>query len=146
MLVAKTLGNGTQAKVYMSNKQTAIKIFENEDNRYFQKELAALNALKGHPNVISILQEENHALLRENSDEEKVVSFLALEYISGKNLQTKLNKGGRLPQREVWHLFGQLMTAVKAIHGGQHTFENCGYVGRAHRDLKPANIMIKEDN
>jgi eukaryotic-like serine/threonine-protein kinase len=57
------------------------------------------------------------------------------------------NATNGLPERQIWHLFGQLMQGVRDIHGSQQKFLEEGYVGLVHRDLKPRNLIIgKDDN
>lgn len=58
--------------------------------------------------------------------------FLVMELCEGLDLRRLLLRRGRLPEREVRAILGQLALALEYIHGA----------GIVHRDLKPANVMV----
>lgn len=64
--------------------------------------------------------------------------YLAMQYISGKNLGAVLEQetGGRLTLEEGVCLGAQLSSILVAVHGAGR--------GVFHRDLKPENIMVSE--
>ena len=59
-------------------------------------------------------------------------SFLTMEYIDGEDLQSLLQRIGRLPRDKATELARQLCAGLQAAH----------QQGILHRDLKPANVMI----
>ncbi|MFZ5469214.1 MAG: protein kinase domain-containing protein [Myxococcota bacterium] len=90
----------------------------------FQREAKAASRLN-HPNSISILdfgQADDGAL------------FIAMEYVSGKDLHQILSKEWPLPEARVVRIVGQVLSALADAHGA----------GVIHRDLKPENIMVEQ--
>ena len=79
-----------------------------------------------HPNIVTIhdvgtLDSDGHA-------------FMAMEYVTGVNLQEHLAGGGRLPFPQVAAVARQAAEALDYAHG-------CGVV---HRDVKPGNLVLAE--
>ena len=58
--------------------------------------------------------------------------YTVMEYIDGESLDKHLNRGERFSQTQVVKWYGQLASALEAIH--KHNI--------CHRDIKPANIML----
>jgi serine/threonine protein kinase len=58
--------------------------------------------------------------------------FLVMELCEGADVQRIVNYQGRLPERDVRPILGQLAHALEYIHGR----------GLVHRDLKPSNVLI----
>lgn len=55
-----------------------------------------------------------------------------MEYVPGGDLGSVINKHGRLQELQVKSISGQLLSALKYLHG----------MGITHRDVKPDNILI----
>ena len=79
-----------------------------------------------HPNVLK---------LHEVVVTEKAIN-LVLEYAAGGDLANYIATRGRLPPKEAWRIFRQLVNAVAYLHD-RHI---------AHRDLKPENIFLNANN
>jgi len=77
-----------------------------------------------HPNIVTI-----HDV---GTRETEGTAFIAMEYVTGTNLQELLAGGGRLPIPQVADVARQMADALDYAHG-------CGVV---HRDIKPGNIVL----
>jgi len=77
-----------------------------------------------HPNIVTI-----HDV---GTRESEGTAFIAMEYVTGTNLQELLAGGGRLPIPQVADVSRQAADALDYAHG-------CGVV---HRDIKPGNIVL----
>ncbi len=60
--------------------------------------------------------------------------FIAMEFVSGKDLHQILSKEWPLPEARVVRIVGQVLSALADAHGA----------GVIHRDLKPENIMVEQ--
>ena len=85
------------------------------------KEIRLLKLLN-HPNVIRL------RVLHTNAE-----ILMVMEYVPGGDLLDVLNTQPRFAEKEVRHIFGQVVCGVAFCHS----------LGVAHRDLKPENILIK---
>ncbi|HZH04859.1 MAG TPA: protein kinase, partial [Myxococcaceae bacterium] len=98
--------------------------FLSDDNTVarFRREARAASRLR-HPNSIRILdfgQVEDGAL------------YMAMEYVSGKDLHTIFAEQFPLPEARTAQLMAQVLSALGAAHRA----------GVIHRDLKPENVMV----
>jgi CHASE2 domain-containing sensor protein/tRNA A-37 threonylcarbamoyl transferase component Bud32 len=75
-----------------------------------------------HPNVLPIYE----------AGEDRGVLFIAMRFVEGVDLETRLALHGPPPQDEAITVFRQLASAVDSAHA----------VGLIHRDLKPANVLL----
>jgi serine/threonine-protein kinase len=133
--VEALIGEGGMGKVYKAtqlvlDKPVVLKVLRQallSDERTvarFQREAKAASRLN-HPNSISILdfgQADDGAM------------YIAMEYVSGKDLHHILSREWPLPEQRVIRIVGQVLSALSDAHGA----------GVIHRDLKPENIMIEQ--
>jgi serine/threonine-protein kinase len=90
--------------------------------RFYQE--AQIAGRLSHPNIVTI-----HDVGTRDSEG---TAFIAMEYVTGTNLQELLAGGGRLPIPQVGEVAKQVADALDYAHG-------CGVV---HRDIKPGNIVL----
>lgn len=64
--------------------------------------------------------------------EENQTAYIAMEYITGCSLKSKLDKEGRLPEAEVLRYVHQIGDALQFVHD-KHIL---------HLDIKPSNILV----
>jgi CHASE2 domain-containing sensor protein len=136
--LVKELGRGAMGIVYQGldpkiNRTVAIKTIHFDDveeamisrakERFFREAQAAggLN----HPNILTIY----------DSGEEMDVAWIAMEYLSGKDLEAYCKPGSLLPWPRVLEISAKTADALDYAH--KH--------GVVHRDVKPANIMLLEN-
>ncbi len=63
------------------------------------------------------------------------LTYIAMEFLEGENLQKYCRKGNLLPLRKILYVVGETATALNYAHSH----------GVIHRDVKPANIMLLND-
>ena len=133
--VEALIGEGGMGKVYKAtqlvlDKPVVLKVLRQallSDERTvarFQREAKAASRLN-HPNSISILdfgQAEDGAM------------YIAMEYVSGKDLHHILSREWPLSESRVIRIVSQVLSALSDAHGA----------GVIHRDLKPENIMVEQ--
>lgn len=90
----------------------------------FQQEFRAAQPLN-HPHLVRVfdLQEAENTV------------FLVMEYIDGRSLGERLERGGALPLPEAVHILTQIAQALDWLHDQ----------GILHRDVKPDNIVVSSD-
>ena len=126
------IGHGGMSIVYRAEhlrlgRTVAVKLLSpqlSEDESFrerFERE-SRLAASLDHPNIIPIYE----------AGDENGVFFIAMRYVDGADLKTRLNEGGRLDPDKVAPLIAQVAAALEAAHAK----------GLIHRDVKPANILI----
>jgi serine/threonine-protein kinase len=76
-----------------------------------------------HPNIVT-----THDIVSRGR-----ASFIVMELVEGRDLQSLLQERGRLGLDETLGILGQVATALDHAHAS----------GVVHRDIKPANIMIE---
>jgi eukaryotic-like serine/threonine-protein kinase len=128
------LGTGGMGQVYLAqdtslNRKVALKVLpaevaSNEDRmRRFKQEATAAASLN-HPNIAHVYEIGEAAGL----------NFIAMEYIEGVTLRTKIHEDlEELPK---------LLRILQHVAEGLAKAHDAGIV---HRDLKPDNIMITSD-
>jgi serine/threonine-protein kinase len=131
------LGRGAMGIVYKGldpkiNRTVAIKTVHFDDveeamvpqvkERFFREAQAAggLN----HPNILTIY----------DSGEEMDVAWIAMEFLSGKDLEVYCRKNNLLPWPRALEICAKAADALDYAHKK----------GVVHRDIKPANIMLLE--
>jgi serine/threonine-protein kinase len=87
----------------------------------FKREAQAAGRLS-HPNVVQVY----------DYGEQGGLAYLVMEYIEGGSLKGLIDKGERLPLKQVARVMDELLAALGHAHEK----------GIVHRDIKPANIML----
>ncbi|HTB10857.1 MAG TPA: protein kinase [Bryobacteraceae bacterium] len=129
--ILSLLGAGGMGEVFLAedtrlHRKVALKVLlpevaqDKEKLARFVQEARAASALS-HPNAAHIYE----------IGEADGRHFLAMEYIEGATLETRLS-GEPLPMAEIISIASQVADALDAAHAR----------GIAHRDIKPANLMI----
>lgn len=126
--VVRPLGKGSMGQVYLARGpggvRVALKLLTRRKKvarQRFDREVEVGRAID-HPNVVRVL----------DHGEVQGVPFLAMEYVRGENLQTVLERHGRLKPRVVLRLTRCLAVGLEEFHGR----------GLIHRDVKPANLLV----
>jgi two-component system LytT family response regulator len=130
--ILSLLGQGGMGEVFLAedthlHRKVALKVLlpevakDTEKLARFVREARAASALS-HPNAAHIYE----------IGEANGRHFLAMEYIEGTTLETKLGAVEPLPMAEIVSIAVQVADALDAAHSR----------GIVHRDIKPANLMI----
>jgi serine/threonine protein kinase len=90
----------------------------------FEQEYAAASSLD-HPNVVRALD-----FSKEGSS-----PFLVMEFVDGESLGQRIERDGKIPEREAIHIIGQVAQALHKAHKQ----------GLIHRDVKPDNVLVTTD-
>jgi hypothetical protein len=85
-----------------------------------------LAASLDHQNVIPIFRAGEH----------EGVLFLAMRYVDGDDLRSRIRERGRIEPREAAGIAAQVGSALDAAHAS----------GLIHRDVKPANVLLTADD
>ncbi len=100
-------------------------------SRFLREARAA--AKLNHPNIATIF-EVGEAASGQDSDHPDKILYIAMEYVEGEDLSTRLESGG-LDLAESLAVGSQIADALAAAHQS----------GVVHRDLKPHNIRLTPD-
>jgi|APFre7841882724_1041349.scaffolds.fasta_scaffold01096_7 serine/threonine-protein kinase len=136
--IRRELGKGAMGVVYegydpMIERTVAIKTvrpeqLEGEDAAEqlarFRREAQAAGRLT-HPNIVAIY----------DFGEDAGTTYIAMEFVKGRELQDILERSERLQMRDVVRVMDQLLEALGHAHAH----------GVVHRDIKPANIIVLPD-
>ena len=125
------LGRGGMSTVYLAEhalmrREAAIKVLPRKrvsDSSYlarFHREAQAAAALD-HPNIVRIY----------DVDSDGDVHFIAMEFIDGQDLQSRISAEGRLDFEKAADFIAQSALGLQHAHD----------VGLIHRDIKPANLL-----
>ena len=140
--VLSELGKGAMGIVYLAKdpvigRLVAVKTIRNSqgddddsESREFRERFvreAQTAGILSHPNIVTI-----HDI---GEDVESRTSFIAMEYIEGRNLKTLLADKKKFTWEEVADLIAQIGEALDYAHRK----------GIIHRDIKPANIILTTD-
>jgi len=132
-LLQRFLGRGASGSVWLARHellelQVAVKLLPADllqwgpqDRQRFIRGARAAVQIQ-HPNVVQLL----------NAGEEQGRLFLVQRYVEGENLRTRVERMGRLQEREALGILSQIAAGLGAVHR----------LGLVHRDVKPANIML----
>jgi predicted Ser/Thr protein kinase len=136
--VVRELGKGAMGVVYLGRdpvigRLVALKtirvaaeddIEQREFNERFLREAQAAGTLS-HPNIVTV----------HDVGEEEETSFIAMEYVEGKNLKQVIREKEKLSYDRIAEIIAQVADALDYAHRK----------GIVHRDVKPANIIITPD-
>jgi eukaryotic-like serine/threonine-protein kinase len=136
--IRRELGRGAMGVVYeaydpMIKRVVALKTIradqlQREDAPVvlarFRREAQAAGRLN-HPNIVSIY----------DFDEDAGTSFIAMEYVTGRDLRECFEGGERFKTADAVRLMGQILDALDYSHRQ----------GVIHRDVKPANVFLPAD-
>ncbi|MGE5412541.1 MAG: serine/threonine-protein kinase, partial [Syntrophomonadaceae bacterium] len=140
--VLSELGKGAMGVVYLAKdpvigRLVAVKTIrtsqgddDDSESREFRERFvreAQTAGILSHPNIVTI-----HDI---GEDAESRTSFIAMEYIEGRNLKTLLAERKKFSWEEVADLIAQIGEALDYAHRK----------GIIHRDVKPANIILTTD-
>lgn len=131
--VLSVLGQGGMGLVFRAEderlgRQVAIKVMrptlahDPHARSRFLREARAVAAIE-HDNVIGIYQ----------AGEVNETPFFTMPLLQGESLKTRLNRGGRLGERDALKIAFQVAAALAAAHAS----------GVLHRDIKPDNIWLE---
>jgi len=136
--IMQELGKGAMGMVYKGrdpkiNRIVAIKTIRFSDEfepeqakemkeRFFRE--AELAGMLSHPNIITIY----------DAGEDYDLSYIAMEFLQGHDLDSHIKPDGKLPARKVIEYVAAVCDALDFAHKQ----------GVVHRDIKPANIMLLE--
>lgn len=135
--ITRELGRGTVGCVYLGHdpvigREIAIKTFNprltlTEKSRFeqqFVNEARAAGCLS-HPNIVTIY----------DASVESGATYIAMEYLQGRELNKTLDSGHRFLPDEVASIVWKIADALDHAHRN----------GVVHRDIKPANIFMVKD-
>ena len=140
--VLSELGKGAMGVVHLAKdpvigRLVAIKTIrtsslgaDDSEGREFKERFvreAQTSGILNHPNIVTI-----HDI---GEDAETRTSFIAMEYIEGKNLKTLLAEKHKFTYDRIADTIAQVAEALDYAHRK----------GIIHRDIKPANIIITTD-
>ena len=140
--VLNELGKGAMGVVYLAKdpvigRMVAIKTIrtshtgdDDSESREFRERFvreAQTAGILSHPNIVTI-----HDI---GEDTESRTSFIAMEYIEGRNLKSLLGDKKKFNWDEIADLIAQIAEALDYAHRK----------GIIHRDIKPANIIMTTD-
>ncbi len=129
--IESVIGRGGMGVVYLAthtglDRKVALKLLAPDfaDDEAFRARFlreSRMAAAIDHPNIIPIYE----------AGEVEGAYFLAMRYVAGTDLETRL-RAGPLEPREAVHILGQVASALDAAHEQS----------LIHRDVKPANVLI----
>ncbi|MEP6801085.1 MAG: protein kinase [Acidobacteriota bacterium] len=141
--VLSELGKGAMGIVYLAKdpvigRMVAIKTIrassmagdDDSESREFRERFvreAQTAGILSHPHIVTI-----HDI---GEDPETSTSFIAMEYIEGKNLKSLLAERAPFSYDQIAEMIAQVAEAIDYAHRK----------GIIHRDIKPANIIITTD-
>lgn len=130
--IGECVGQGAMGQVYRAEhtllkRPVALKIMtaaarnSTTGHRRFKREARAAAAIK-HPNVVEIL---DMGVL-------DGLPFIVMELLEGEDLESYLNRHGKLSEQQIADLALPIIAAIGAVHDA----------GVVHRDIKPSNIFL----
>jgi response regulator RpfG family c-di-GMP phosphodiesterase len=137
--IVDRLGSGGMGVVYKAEhvhmkRTVALKILTSDDDpdsivlQRFYSEIQALAVLR-HPNIVLAFDASEVQVPHPPG---KVMRYLVMEYVTGRNLEQQILEDGPLPFPIACQLIRQ------AAEGLRHAHEH----GLVHRDIKPSNLLV----
>ncbi len=134
--IVEEIGRGGMGTVYRAqqpslNRSVAIKVLAPnlaQDKEFFDrfKQEALATAALDHPNIIHVY----------DTGEENEIHYIAMEYIGGGNLFTRMKKlAAPMPPLEAIPIAAQIALALDYAHRRNIV----------HRDVKPSNILLDSE-
>uniref|UniRef100_A0A8R1U7Z8 Ribosomal protein S6 kinase n=1 Tax=Pristionchus pacificus TaxID=54126 RepID=A0A8R1U7Z8_PRIPA len=108
------------------NKEFAVKIVSTRFASQAHNEAAILQLVKGHKNIIELIEVFSDA----------VHVYLVMELLRGQELLNRIRQSKQFTEGEASHIMNQLVSAVSYLH----------HKRIVHRDLKPENILFESDD
>jgi len=132
----RVLGKGAMGVVYEArdpnlDRRVAIKTVKVESlseeaaaeyDARFRTEARSAARLQ-HPNIVSVY----------DSDRDRDIAFLVMEYIQGEDLKHHIDRGDRYSLEQALKMVRDLLSALDYAHKQ----------GIVHRDVKPANLLLE---
>lgn len=125
------IGSGAYADVYSARRLSdnlVVALKEIHDYRSSFSEIEALQALRGAPNVVELLEYFWH----EDEDAVLVLEFLPTDLDA---VISDAKRGGEIAIGQVKQWMLQILRGIEACHRSSIV----------HRDLKPSNLLISAD-
>ncbi len=135
--ITQELGRGSIGTVYLGHdpiidRDVAIKTFSTRLTPFEKKqhEHELINEARAagrlsHPNIVTIY----------DASSEDNTTFIAMEYLQGRELSKLLDKGHKFNNKEIASIIWKIADALAYAHKN----------GVIHRDIKPANIFMVGD-
>ncbi len=137
--IIEELGKGSMGLVYKAldpkiNRPLAIKTIRFSDEfdedviqeikeRFFRE--AEIAGQLSHPSIVTIY----------DVGEDRDLTYMAMEFLKGEDLEKSINKENLLPLRKVLDVTARVADALDFAHKSEVI----------HRDIKPANIMLQKN-
>ena len=133
--LGKFIGSGSFARVYEYREGMAVKVLHHADDLYSYdstiKELYALMLLRGHPNVLNVIECHHVQNTAERIEDVYIVTELFERTLQDALWVTPI----KLSKREKNTIEKSLIRAVKYVHSKNIL----------HLDIKPENIYMRRD-
>ena len=134
-VIEEQIGEGASAVTYRARDEVlgrpvALKVLRSrhagdpEVVARFERE-ARIAAAISHPNVVAVY----------DYGSDGGAFFIALQFVSGEDLRSVIDRRGPLDPGEAVRFAGELLAGLGAIH----------LAGIVHRDIKPSNVLIGRD-
>lgn len=126
--VLRLIGQGGMGKVYLAEdvrlqRRVALKVLTKGGDERFLRE-ARLLAKVEHDHIVTVYQ----------IAEDRGTQYLAMPYLQGETLESRLKALGKLPLSESVRIGKQIAQGLAAAH--KHNL--------IHRDIKPSNVWLEE--